>query len=69
VSDHLGCISKLQIEAEIRLGAVAQVPVDLADTLRPIGLTLRADWLPTRAQADFLTDLRTTVAAVATAPL
>ena len=69
VSDHLGCISKLQIEAEIRLGAVAQVPVDLADTLRPIGLTFRSDWLPTRAQADFLSDLRSTVAAIAAAPI
>jgi DNA-binding transcriptional LysR family regulator len=58
ISDHIGCISRLQIEAEIGLGALVPVPVDLADTLRPIGLTLRRDWLPTRAQAAFLADLR-----------
>lgn len=63
LSDHLGCISQLQIEAEIGLGALAPVPVDLAATRRPIGLTFRADWLPTRAQADFLADLRSTAAA------
>ncbi len=64
LSDHLGCISRLQIEAEIGLGALVQVPVDLADTRRPIGLTYRADWLPTRAQAEFLADLRDTAIAV-----
>jgi DNA-binding transcriptional LysR family regulator len=58
VSDHLGCISRLQVAAEIRLGAVAEVPVDMGATLRPIGLTLRRDWMPTRAQAEFLSDLR-----------
>ncbi len=63
LSDHLGCISQLQIEAEIGLGALVQVPVDLADTRRPIGLTFRADWLPTQAQAEFLADLRDSAAA------
>ena len=58
VTDHLGCISRLQIEAEVGLGALVRVPVDLSDTRRPIGLTRRADWLPTRAQAEFLDDLR-----------
>lgn len=57
-SDHLGCISQLQIQAEIGLGAVVPVPVQLSDTQRPIGLTLRKDWLPTQAQARFLADLR-----------
>ena len=59
ISDHLGCISQTQIAAEVRLGALVPVPVDLADTTRPIGLTHRADWLPTRAQGEFLEDLRT----------
>ena len=65
ISDHLGCISHLQIEAEIRLGALVRVPLDLTDTLRPIGLTHRADWLPTRAQAEFIEDLRAVAAEVA----
>jgi DNA-binding transcriptional LysR family regulator len=58
ISDHLGCISHTQIVAEIRLGALVAVPVDLVDTTRPIGLTHRSDWLPTRAQAEFPEELR-----------
>lgn len=58
VSDHLGCISQTQIAAEVALGAVVKVPVNLADTARPIGVSQRADWLPTRAQAEFLDDLK-----------
>lgn len=65
LSDHLGCISRLQIEAEIGLGALVTVPVALAGTRRPIGLTFRADWLPTRAQAEFLEELRRVAAAPA----
>ncbi|RAI02366.1 LysR family transcriptional regulator [Acuticoccus sediminis] len=56
-SDHLGCISRLQAEAEIDKGLVAALPVDLPGT-RPIGLTLRRDWSPTRAQDEFLDALR-----------
>ena len=58
MSDHLGCISAQQIGAEIRIGALVPVPVDLAGTSRPIGLTVRDGWLPTQAQAEFLCDLR-----------
>ena len=58
LSDHLGCISRLQIETEVELGALIRVPVDLSDTSRPIGLTLRTNWLPTQAQTEFLEDLR-----------
>jgi DNA-binding transcriptional LysR family regulator len=67
ISDHLGFISRLQIEAEIRLGALVRVPVDLSDTRRPIGLTRRADWLPTQAQAEFIEDLRFVGAEVSSA--
>jgi hypothetical protein len=63
ISDALGCLSRTQIAAEIRLGAVVAVPLDLADTARPIGLTHRADWLPTQAQSDFLAELRDVAAA------
>jgi hypothetical protein len=30
------------------------LPVDLSHTSRPIGVTLRKDWLPTQAQQLFL---------------
>ena len=53
-SDHLGCISYLQAEAEISRGLMRALPMDLRHTSRPIGLTLRKDWLPTAAQSQFL---------------
>jgi LysR family transcriptional regulator, regulator for genes of the gallate degradation pathway len=62
-SDHLGCISRRQVTPELAHGTLALLPFAMAGTARPIGLTLRADWMPTRAQQDFLRELR----AVATA--
>ncbi|MDP2781323.1 LysR family transcriptional regulator [Devosia sp.] len=62
ISDHLGFISGLQIESDIKLGAVARLPLRLGDTSRSIGLTVRAGWTPTRAQDEFLQALRATVA-------
>lgn len=54
VSDHLGCISKLQIDAEIAHGLLAPVPFAFEGTERPIGVTTRTDWMPTAAQRAFL---------------
>ncbi|WP_108661320.1 LysR family transcriptional regulator [Acuticoccus kandeliae] len=56
-SDHLGCISRLQAEAEIEKGLVVSLPVEISGE-RPIGLTLRRDWEPTRAQSDLLAEIR-----------
>lgn len=53
-TDHLGCISALQAQAELSRGLIVALPVDLDHTARPIGLTLRKDWVPTVAQAKFL---------------
>jgi len=53
-SDHLGCTSRLQAEAEIARGLMKALPFDLGYTSRPIGVTLRKDWLPTAAQQAFL---------------
>ncbi|MDO8360156.1 MAG: LysR family transcriptional regulator [Devosia sp.] len=61
ISDHLGFISRLQIEADLGLGAIVRVPFETSDTFRPIGLTMRAGWLPTRAQQGFLDDLRNVI--------
>ncbi|WP_370206271.1 LysR family transcriptional regulator [Pararhodobacter marinus] len=58
LSDHIGCISRLQASAEIALGALARLDVALPDTARAIGVTTRADWLPTAAQAQFMDSLR-----------
>lgn len=53
---HLGCVSRRQAEAEGE--AMRILPFPMPGTARPIGLTLRAGWMPTRAQSDFLSLLR-----------
>ena len=52
--DHLGCVSRMQAEAEVALGALAMLPFAMKATERAIGLTMRVDWAPTRAQGEFL---------------
>ena len=54
MTDHIGCISRLQAGAEIALGVVVPLPVRLPGSMRPIGITLREDWLPTAAQDQFV---------------
>jgi LysR family transcriptional regulator, regulator for genes of the gallate degradation pathway len=61
VSNHLGCTSRLQAEAEIANGQMAVLPFDLAHTARPIGLTFRAGWQPTATQQLFLSMLTAAV--------
>lgn len=63
-TDHVGCVSRLQAAAEAALGAVTVLPLRLAGTERPIGLTTRADWLPTPAQAQFVAILRSVAAQI-----
>jgi DNA-binding transcriptional LysR family regulator len=53
-TDHLGCISYLQAQAELSRGLLVALPLDLRHTARPIGVTLRVNWLPTAAQEQFL---------------
>jgi DNA-binding transcriptional LysR family regulator len=53
-SEHLGCTSRLQAEAEIARGLMQALPFDMSKTSRPIGVTVRKDWLPTAAQRNFL---------------
>ncbi|WSH63143.1 LysR family transcriptional regulator [Rhizobium ruizarguesonis] len=53
-TDHLGCISYLQAQAELSRGLLKALPLDLGHTAWPIGLTLRVNWMPTRAQEQFL---------------
>jgi LysR family transcriptional regulator, regulator for genes of the gallate degradation pathway len=53
-SHHLGCTSALQAKPDIARGLLTILPFDMSHTIRPIGLTLRKDWLPTLAQKQFL---------------
>ena len=55
---HLGCISAQQAQAEIRSGLVAEIDVRAEWPTRPIGLTYRENWAPTRAQQRLLDLLR-----------
>ncbi len=50
ISDHLGCISEQQANAEIATGLVGRINLDLDWPGRAIGLTYRSRWKPTRAQ-------------------
>lgn len=57
-SDHLGCISGQQALAEISKGLVAEIDVGTTWPGRPIGLTYRENWVPTRVQSLLLDLLR-----------
>lgn len=57
-SDHVGCISRLQAEAEIARGLLVRLDYPLPDAPRRIGITTRLGWEPTASQSDFLTLLR-----------
>ncbi len=47
---HLGCISHVQARTECDQGLLAQLPFQTNQHLRPIGLTHRTGWRPTRPQ-------------------
>ncbi|MFC4270111.1 LysR family transcriptional regulator [Sneathiella chungangensis] len=57
-SDRITILSAHQTRHEQEQGLLVQLPFDLGDTRRPIGLTTRRDWHPTAAQAEFLDALR-----------
>jgi DNA-binding transcriptional LysR family regulator len=58
VSDRLSIISESQTRNEQHYSELVTLDFDLSHTTRPIGLTTRRDWLPTRAQAQFIDRLR-----------
>lgn len=57
-SDHLALLSTHQIRYDLEAGFLAVVDCDLPPSRRPVGLTLRRHWLPTRLQSEFLAALR-----------
>ncbi len=65
LSDHIGCTSRLQAAPEIALGALVPLPLRVPQSARMIGITTRADWLPTPAQADLLRILEAVGAEIA----
>lgn len=57
-SDFLTLLSPQQVGPELAAGLLAVIGGPIESTRRPIGLTVRADWRPTEAQAQFLDLLR-----------
>jgi DNA-binding transcriptional LysR family regulator len=57
-SDFLTLLSPEQIHLEIRAGTLAKIGSPLKATRRKIGLTTRANWYPSPAQAKFLNALQ-----------
>jgi len=58
ISDHIGCISGAQVAAEVQLGVVEKLRFKMKDTVRTIGITHRSDWIPTKLQHTFVSELR-----------
>lgn len=56
-SDRAALLSRRQVELELQSGLLALLPTRLA-AVRPIGLSLRKHWKPTRIQARFLAILK-----------
>ncbi|MEZ5669075.1 MAG: LysR family transcriptional regulator [Alphaproteobacteria bacterium] len=57
-SDRLAILSRAQVAVETRFGVLTVLPLDLPQTERPIGLTLRSDWVPTPLQTALVAALR-----------
>lgn len=56
-TEHLGCISFRQAQAELSRDLMTALPLDLRHTARPIGLTFRTNWVPTTSQKVFINSL------------
>lgn len=57
---HLGCVSSGQASPEIAANLMALIETGIVWPGRPIGATMRADWLPTAAQIELLEICRST---------
>ncbi len=63
-SERLAMISANQLRSEVAIGGLHQLPIVLNDNPRPIGVTYRADWQPTKTQSELLCILRETAVAM-----
>lgn len=57
-SDRLAIISRRQVVYEERAGLLSALPVPIAGASRPVGLTVRVDWMPTQLARDFVETMR-----------
>ena len=58
---HLACVSRAQAEGEISRGIVQVLDFTVPGAARPIGITTRAGWQPTPAQAFLCAEIRRSV--------
>jgi LysR family transcriptional regulator of gallate degradation len=56
--DYISIASKRQIELEEQNGTLVQLPIELPESERAIGLTFRTGWTPTPVQQRFLEIIR-----------
>lgn len=63
-SERLAMISANQLRSEVAIGGLHQLPIVLNDKPRPIGVTYRTDWQPTKTQSELLRILRETAVAM-----
>ncbi|PFG54633.1 LysR family pca operon transcriptional activator [Marinobacter sp. LV10R520-4] len=64
-SNAIWIISRGVVAREIEEGELIELPLDTKETLGPVGLTIRADTLPTPAIQMFINSIRTAAASVA----
>ncbi|POF27916.1 LysR family transcriptional regulator [Roseibium marinum] len=60
-SDRVALVSRRQVRYEEESGLLKVLPINLPDTARPIGLTTRADWVPSAAQSLLIAELKKAV--------
>ncbi len=57
-SDRLAIISEEQVQHELSNGVLVKIPFEITFGSRPIGITMRKSWKPTKTQLFFLDMLR-----------
>ena len=57
-SDRLMLLSRYQVGQDVATGQLTTLPHPLGEVMRPIGLSMRRDWLPTHVQQDLLREIR-----------
>lgn len=67
-SDSLAMISGQQVAFELETGALVRIDFELPGSQRPIGLTTRREWHPTRTQSRFLDQINKAAAAIGLVP-
>jgi len=63
-SDRITIISKEQIQHELLQGDLVILPFNFKNSSRPIGITTRKSWLPTKLQYSFILSIRENISKI-----